>query len=80
MKTEGGIKMGKTVSEKLRELQIDIINHAKKQPNSFYLGEIYGQLGQIIQTVTEEEKALKLMSQLVYKLSQNYKPEMGGEE
>lgn len=56
--------MNKPVSKRLKEMQADIEEHFNKQQGQFYLGKLYGQLGEIIKDAEEQEKAYSAMCQL----------------
>lgn len=49
--------MNKPVSKRLKEMQADIEEHFNRQQGQFYLGILYGQLGEIIKDAEEQEQA-----------------------
>ena len=56
--------MNKPVSKQLKEMQADIEEHFSRQQGQFYLGKLYGQLGEIIKDAEEQEQAYAGMCQL----------------
>ena len=56
--------MNKPVSKRLKEMQADIEEHFNRQQGQFYLGKLYGQLGEIIKDAEEQEQAYARMCQL----------------
>ena len=56
--------MSKVVSQRLKAMQADIEEHFTRQPGQFYLGKLYGQLGEIIKDAEEQEKAYSAICQL----------------
>lgn len=56
--------MNKPVSKRLKEMQADIEEHSNRQQGQFYLGMLYGQLGEIIKDAEEQEQAYAGMGQL----------------
>ena len=56
--------MNKPVSKRLKEMQADIEEHFNRQQGQFYLGKLYGQLGEIIKDAEEQEQAYTGMCQL----------------
>lgn len=56
--------MNKPVSKRLKEMQVDIREQYNKQPYQFYLGQLYGQLGEIIKDAEEQEQAYAGMCSL----------------
>lgn len=56
--------MNKPVSKRLKEMQADIEEHFNRQQGQFYLGMLYGQLGEIIKDAEEQEQAYAGMCQL----------------
>ena len=55
------------VSQRLKAMQADIEEHFTRQQGQFYLGKLYGQLGEIIKDAEEQEKAYSAMCQLYLK-------------
>ena len=56
--------MSKLISQRLKTMQADIEEHFTRQQGQFYLGKLYGQLGEIIKDAEEQEQAYAGMCQL----------------
>ena len=54
------------VSQRLKAMQADIEEHFTRQQGQFYLGKLYGQLGEIIKDAEEQEKAYSALCQVYF--------------